>query len=220
MERPLPLPPPDDHHLDANGHRNGLPGHGSKPVTLRLEDGTTQKFNIPKGQKFTVEGQETDALAAERHAGLRDEGCGRTASRGGAAEAGRAVPLHRRHQQQITILAAAAQAPKAEEPENCPILLRQFRCWAFGTAVLVPSRALGPWIVKASLRELVFAVGARLKKKRVRQWTQLKAGTRESNQKGGHPATCSSLCSLPRSCSSPDCSRICRFEKRLQPRSL
>lgn len=31
-------------------------------VTLRLEDGTTQRFHIPKGQKFTVNGQETDAF--------------------------------------------------------------------------------------------------------------------------------------------------------------
>ena len=26
-----------------------------------LEDGTNQSFNIPKGQKFSVDGQETDA---------------------------------------------------------------------------------------------------------------------------------------------------------------
>jgi RNase P/RNase MRP subunit p29 len=30
-------------------------------VTLRLADNTTQRFKIPKGQKFTVNGQETDA---------------------------------------------------------------------------------------------------------------------------------------------------------------
>jgi hypothetical protein len=30
-------------------------------VVLTLEDGTNQSFNIPKGQKFTVNGQETDA---------------------------------------------------------------------------------------------------------------------------------------------------------------
>jgi RNase P/RNase MRP subunit p29 len=30
-------------------------------VILRLEDGTTQKFKIPKGQKFTVNGEQTDA---------------------------------------------------------------------------------------------------------------------------------------------------------------
>ena len=35
-------------------------------VTLRLEDGTVQKFNIPKGQKFTVEGQETDAFGLRK----------------------------------------------------------------------------------------------------------------------------------------------------------
>jgi hypothetical protein len=30
-------------------------------VILTLEDGTNQSFNIPKGQKFFVDGQETDA---------------------------------------------------------------------------------------------------------------------------------------------------------------
>jgi hypothetical protein len=30
-------------------------------VILTLEDGTNQSFNIPKGQKFNVDGQETDA---------------------------------------------------------------------------------------------------------------------------------------------------------------
>jgi Rieske Fe-S protein len=30
-------------------------------VILQLEDGTTQKFNIPKNQKFTVNGEEKDA---------------------------------------------------------------------------------------------------------------------------------------------------------------
>ena len=35
-------------------------------VILRLEDGTTQKFNIPKGQKFTVDGQETDAFGLRK----------------------------------------------------------------------------------------------------------------------------------------------------------
>src|SRR5271157_221406 len=31
-------------------------------VTLRLETGEVQRFNIPKGQKFTIEGKETDAF--------------------------------------------------------------------------------------------------------------------------------------------------------------
>ena len=37
--------------------------HVSPPnsVILTLEDGTNQKFNIPKGQKFMVDGQQTDA---------------------------------------------------------------------------------------------------------------------------------------------------------------
>jgi hypothetical protein len=35
-------------------------------VILRLEDGTTQQFTIPKGQKFTVEGKETDAFGLRK----------------------------------------------------------------------------------------------------------------------------------------------------------
>jgi hypothetical protein len=35
-------------------------------VILTLEDGTNQKFNIPKDQKFTVEGQETDAWGLKK----------------------------------------------------------------------------------------------------------------------------------------------------------
>lgn len=35
-------------------------------VTLRLEDGTTEQFKIPKGQKFTVDGQETDAFGLRK----------------------------------------------------------------------------------------------------------------------------------------------------------
>jgi hypothetical protein len=31
-------------------------------VILRLEDGTNQRFNIPRGQKFNVDGRETDAF--------------------------------------------------------------------------------------------------------------------------------------------------------------
>ena len=35
-------------------------------VTLRLEDGSVQRFKIPKGQKFTVNGQETDAFGLRK----------------------------------------------------------------------------------------------------------------------------------------------------------
>jgi hypothetical protein len=35
-------------------------------VILTLEDGTNQKFNIPKGQKFNIEGQETDAFGLRK----------------------------------------------------------------------------------------------------------------------------------------------------------
>ncbi len=35
-------------------------------VILTLEDGTNQKFNIPKGQKFNIDGQETDAFGLRK----------------------------------------------------------------------------------------------------------------------------------------------------------
>lgn len=35
-------------------------------VILTLENGQNQKFNIPKGQKFTVDGQETDAFGLRK----------------------------------------------------------------------------------------------------------------------------------------------------------
>jgi hypothetical protein len=42
--------------------------HVSPPssVILTLEDGTNQQFKIPKGQKFTVNGQETDAWGLKK----------------------------------------------------------------------------------------------------------------------------------------------------------
>ena len=42
--------------------------HISPPnsVILTLEDGTNQQFKIPKGQKFTVDGQETDAWGLKK----------------------------------------------------------------------------------------------------------------------------------------------------------
>src|SRR5262249_15761222 len=35
-------------------------------VTLTLEDGTHQQFKIPEGQKFTVDGKETDAFGLRK----------------------------------------------------------------------------------------------------------------------------------------------------------
>ena len=35
-------------------------------VTLTLEDNTNQTFKIPKGQKFTINGQETDAFGLKK----------------------------------------------------------------------------------------------------------------------------------------------------------
>lgn len=42
--------------------------HVSPPnsVILTLEDGTNQRFNIPKGQKFTISGKETDAFGLRK----------------------------------------------------------------------------------------------------------------------------------------------------------
>jgi RNase P/RNase MRP subunit p29 len=46
----------------------GTISHVTPPnsVILRMEDGTTQKFNIPKDQKFTVNGQQTDAWGLKK----------------------------------------------------------------------------------------------------------------------------------------------------------
>jgi LPXTG-motif cell wall-anchored protein len=35
-------------------------------VILKLEDNTTERFSIPKGQKFMVNGQETDAFGLKK----------------------------------------------------------------------------------------------------------------------------------------------------------
>src|SRR4029077_13239855 len=42
--------------------------HVSPPISvvLTLEDGTNQEFKIPKGQKFTVDGQQTDAFGLRK----------------------------------------------------------------------------------------------------------------------------------------------------------
>ena len=42
--------------------------HVTPPTTviLTLEDGTNQSFKIPKGQKFTIDGQETDAFGLKK----------------------------------------------------------------------------------------------------------------------------------------------------------
>jgi RNase P/RNase MRP subunit p29 len=37
-----------------------------KTVTLQLEDNSVQRFNIPKGQKFMVDGKETDAFGLKK----------------------------------------------------------------------------------------------------------------------------------------------------------
>jgi RNase P/RNase MRP subunit p29 len=40
--------------------------HPPNMVILRLEDGTNQQFKIPKGQKFTINGQEMDAFGLRK----------------------------------------------------------------------------------------------------------------------------------------------------------
>jgi hypothetical protein len=47
---------------------NGTVWHVTPPtsVILKLEDGTNQKFNIPKGQKFDVDGQMVDAFSLKK----------------------------------------------------------------------------------------------------------------------------------------------------------
>jgi LPXTG-motif cell wall-anchored protein len=77
-------------------------------VILRLEDGTNQQFKIPKGQKFMVNGQETDAW------GLR---------KGMNVSATKIVEVPEtevQHQQQVT--GSAPPPPPAPAPD-APILV-------------------------------------------------------------------------------------------------
>jgi LPXTG-motif cell wall-anchored protein len=77
-------------------------------VTLRLQDGTTQRFKVPKGQKFTIEGQQTDVF------GLRQ---GMTVSATKIVEVPETVV---EHQQKVTGTMPPPPTPPASDQ---PILI-------------------------------------------------------------------------------------------------
>ena len=101
-------------------------------VTLRLEDGTTQQFKIPKGQKFMVDGQETDAFGLRK--GMKISATKIVEEPQSVVEQQKQVtgtmpppPPPPAADQPILIAAAKPPAPpaatetaKAEEPEKMP----------------------------------------------------------------------------------------------------
>jgi hypothetical protein len=77
-------------------------------VILRLNDGTNQKFNIPKGQKFNVNGQEVDAF------GLR---------KGMKIQATRVVEVPTTTVQTQAEINGTAPPPPPAPPADTPILI-------------------------------------------------------------------------------------------------
>jgi RNase P/RNase MRP subunit p29 len=77
-------------------------------VILTLEDGTNQQFTIPKGQKFMVEGQETDAWGLKK---------GMKVSATKIVEVPQTVV---EHQKQVT---GSAPPPPPPPPADMPILV-------------------------------------------------------------------------------------------------
>ena len=74
-------------------------------VILTLEDGTNQKFNIPKDQKFNVDGQSTDAWGLKK---------GMTISATKVVE--EPVDVYEHHQQVSGSMPPPPPAPPAEQP--------------------------------------------------------------------------------------------------------
>ena len=77
-------------------------------VILTLEDGTNQRFSIPSGQKFTVDGQETDAFSLKK-------GMMVTATK--VVEVPETVVEHQRQ------LTGKMPPPPSAPPEGTPILV-------------------------------------------------------------------------------------------------
>ena len=86
--------------------------HVSPPgsVILRLEDGTNQQFKIPKGQTFTVNGQETDAWGLKK---------GMTVSATKVVEEPVTVVEHEKS------LTGSMPPPPPPPPANTPILIAE-----------------------------------------------------------------------------------------------
>jgi len=105
--------------------------HVSPPsyVILSLQDGTNQKFNVPKNQKFTVDGQETDVF------GLRK---GMTVTATKVVEEPATVVEHRRQ------LTGSMPPPPTPPPADAPILI----------AIVTPPPALAASAAPAPAQEL------------------------------------------------------------------
>ena len=118
--------------------------HVSPPssVILTLEDGTNQQFKIPKGQKFTIDGRETDAF------GLRK---GMTVSAQRVTEVPETVVA-----QQVSRTGSAPPPPPAPK-QDVPILIAQ----AVPTPAPTPSEAAPTKLPKtASNVPLIGLLGA------------------------------------------------------------
>src|SRR5467141_616978 len=86
--------------------------HISPPnsVILTLEDGTNQQFKIPKGQKFTVDGQETDAWGLKKGMNVS------------ATKIVEVPETELEHQRQLT---GSMPPPPPPPPANAPILIAE-----------------------------------------------------------------------------------------------
>jgi hypothetical protein len=79
-------------------------------VILTLEDGTNQRFKIPKGQKFTVDGQETDAFGLKKGMNVS------------ATKIVEVPETEVEHQRQLT---GSMPPPPPPPPADAPILIAQ-----------------------------------------------------------------------------------------------
>ena len=79
-------------------------------VILTLEDGTNQQFKIPKGQKFTVDGQETDAWGLKK---------------GMNVSATKIVEVPETELEQQRQLTGSMPPPPPPPPANAPILIAE-----------------------------------------------------------------------------------------------
>jgi hypothetical protein len=109
--------------------------HVSPPnsVILTLEDGTNQQFSIPKGQKFTVDGQVTDAWGLKK---------GQTISATKIVE--EPITVMQQQRKLTGSMPPPPPAPPADVPilQSCPRLPVSFRlsdCWAVWRFCLRPA---------------------------------------------------------------------------------
>ncbi len=80
-------------------------------VILTLEDGNNQQFTIPKGQKFNVDGRETDAWGLKK--GMRVS----------ATKVVEVPEVHVQHTQQVSGKLPPPPPPVAPPPADAPILI-------------------------------------------------------------------------------------------------